>query len=199
MDVKTDFLNGKLKEEVYVSQPERFVDQDNRSHVYKLKKALYSLKQASRAWYDMLSSFLFSQHFSKVQDVDDGADVLLFRITNISKSQSDFVDTPMVEKNKLDEDLHGTPVDATFYHGMIGSLMYLTSSLWYSKDTGMSMTAYADAYHAGCHDTRRSTSGSAQFLGDKFVSWSSKKQKCTAISSTEAEYITLSNCYAQIL
>ncbi|GJY40489.1 retrovirus-related pol polyprotein from transposon TNT 1-94 [Tanacetum coccineum] len=65
MDVKTAFLNGELKEEVYVSQPKGFVDQDNPSHVYKLKKALYGLKQAPRAWYDMLSSFLISQHFSK--------------------------------------------------------------------------------------------------------------------------------------
>ncbi|GJT81305.1 hypothetical protein Tco_1055647 [Tanacetum coccineum] len=71
--------------------------------------------------------------------------------------------------------------------------------LWYSKDTGMSLTAYADADHAGCQDTRCSTSGSAQFLGDKLVSWCSKKQKCTAISSTEAEYIALSGCCAQIL
>ncbi|GJY99826.1 hypothetical protein Tco_0517256, partial [Tanacetum coccineum] len=63
----------------------------------------------------------------------------------------------------------------------------------------MSMTAYADADHAGCQDTRRSTSGSAQFLGDKLVSWSSKKQKYTAISSTESEYIALSGCCAQIL
>ncbi|GJZ37062.1 hypothetical protein Tco_0583253 [Tanacetum coccineum] len=51
--------------------------------------------------------------------------------------------------------------------------------LWYSKDTGMSLTTYSDADHAGCQDTRRSTSGSAQFLGDKLVSWSSKKQKST--------------------
>ncbi|GJT66646.1 ribonuclease H-like domain-containing protein [Tanacetum coccineum] len=65
MDVKTAFLNGELKEEVYVSQPEGFVDHDNPSHVYKLKKALYGLKQAPRAWYDMLSSFLISQHFFK--------------------------------------------------------------------------------------------------------------------------------------
>ncbi|GJX05769.1 hypothetical protein Tco_0193701 [Tanacetum coccineum] len=63
----------------------------------------------------------------------------------------------------------------------------------------MSMTAYADADPAGCQDTRRSTPGSAQFLGDKLVSWSSKKQKCTAISSIEAEYIALSGCCAQIL
>ncbi|GKE67472.1 hypothetical protein Tco_1521633 [Tanacetum coccineum] len=63
----------------------------------------------------------------------------------------------------------------------------------------MALTAYADADHAGCQDTRRSTSRSAQFLGDKLVSWSSKKQKSTAISTTEAEYIAMSGCYAQIL
>ncbi|GJZ96070.1 retrovirus-related pol polyprotein from transposon TNT 1-94 [Tanacetum coccineum] len=51
----------------------------------------------------------------------------------------------------------------------------------------------------GCHDTRRSTSGSAQFLRHWLVSWSSKKQKSTAISTTEAEYIALSGCCAQIL
>nr|GFB95530.1 retrovirus-related Pol polyprotein from transposon TNT 1-94 [Tanacetum cinerariifolium] len=65
MDVKTVFLNGNLRKEVYVSQPDGFVDQDNPNHVYKLKKALYGLKQAPHAWYDMLSSFLISQDFSK--------------------------------------------------------------------------------------------------------------------------------------
>ncbi|GKC34681.1 retrovirus-related pol polyprotein from transposon TNT 1-94, partial [Tanacetum coccineum] len=64
MDVKTTFLNGKLREVVYVSQPEGFVDQDNPNHVYWLKNALYGLKQAPRVWYDMLSSFLLSQEFS---------------------------------------------------------------------------------------------------------------------------------------
>ncbi|GKA08030.1 retrovirus-related pol polyprotein from transposon TNT 1-94 [Tanacetum coccineum] len=237
MDVKTAFLNGELKEEVYVSQPEGFVDQDNPSHVYKLKKALYGLKQAPRAWYDMLSSFLISQHFSKGA-VDPtlftrkaGNDLLLVQIyvddiifasTNtalcnefanlmttkfkmsmmgqmsfflglqISQSPkgiflnqskyayeiikkyglltSDSVDTPMVEKNKLDEDLQGTPVDATLYRGMIGSLMYLTSSR-------------PDLIYTVCLCAR----------------WSSKKQKSTVISSTEAEYIALSGCCAQIL
>nr|GFC30409.1 retrovirus-related Pol polyprotein from transposon TNT 1-94 [Tanacetum cinerariifolium] len=65
MDVKTAFLNEKLREEVYVSQPDGFVDLDNPNHVYKLKKALYGFKQAPRAWYDMLSSFLLSQDYSK--------------------------------------------------------------------------------------------------------------------------------------
>nr|GEZ20723.1 retrovirus-related Pol polyprotein from transposon TNT 1-94 [Tanacetum cinerariifolium] len=71
--------------------------------------------------------------------------------------------------------------------------------LWYSKDSFVALTAFADADHAGCQDTRRSTSGSVQFLGERLISWSSKRQKSTAISSTEAEYIALSGCYAQIL
>ncbi|GJW21297.1 retrovirus-related pol polyprotein from transposon TNT 1-94 [Tanacetum coccineum] len=152
---------------------------------------------------------------------------------------SDPVDTLMVDRLKLDEDPLGILVDQTRFRGMVGSLMYLTSSrpdlvfavcmcaryhakptkkhleaikrvfrylrgtinwgLWYPKDTAMALTAYADADHAGCQDTRRSTSGSAQFLGDKLVSWSSKKQKSTAISTTEAEYIAMSGCCAQIL
>nr|GFC25301.1 retrovirus-related Pol polyprotein from transposon TNT 1-94 [Tanacetum cinerariifolium] len=60
MDVNTAFLNGNLREEVYVSQPDGFMDQDNPNHVHKLKKALYGLKQDPRVWYDMLSSFLIS-------------------------------------------------------------------------------------------------------------------------------------------
>nr|GEY15213.1 hypothetical protein [Tanacetum cinerariifolium] len=118
MDVKTAFLNSNLREKVYVSQPDGFVDPDNPNRVYKLKKALYGLKQAPRAWYDMLSSFLLSQDFSK------------------------------------------------------------------------------DADHAGCQDTRRSTSGSVHFLGEMLISWSSKRQKSAAISSTEAEYIALYGSYA---
>ncbi|GJU87715.1 retrovirus-related pol polyprotein from transposon TNT 1-94 [Tanacetum coccineum] len=110
---------------------------DNPSHVYKLKKALYGLKQAPRAWYDMLSSFLISQHFSK------GA------------------------------------VNLTLFARQAGNDLLLSAYV----------LAYADADHAGCQDTRRSTSGSTQFLDDKLVRWSSKKQKCTAISSIEAEYI----------
>nr|GEV80356.1 hypothetical protein [Tanacetum cinerariifolium] len=83
---------------------------------------------------------------------------------------SDSVDTPLVEKSIPDEDLQGKPVDATLYRGMIGSLMYLTSSrpdLTYAVCLcfSMSLTAYANADHAGCQDTRRSTSRSAQFLG----------------------------------
>nr|GFA21569.1 retrovirus-related Pol polyprotein from transposon TNT 1-94 [Tanacetum cinerariifolium] len=71
--------------------------------------------------------------------------------------------------------------------------------LWYPKDSYVALTTFADADHAGCQDTRRSTSGSVQFLGARLISWSSKRQKSAAISSTEAEYIALSGCCAQIL
>nr|GEW21014.1 copia protein [Tanacetum cinerariifolium] len=65
MDVKTSFLHGSLKEDLYVCQPEGFIDADHPSHVYKPKKALYGLKQAPRAWYDELSTFLLQNHFFK--------------------------------------------------------------------------------------------------------------------------------------
>ncbi|GJW67974.1 retrovirus-related pol polyprotein from transposon TNT 1-94 [Tanacetum coccineum] len=229
MDVKTAFLNGILREEVYVSQPDGFVDQDNLNHVYKLNKALYGLKQAPRAWYDLLSKFLLSQEFSKVT-VDptlfirrQGKYILLVQIyvddiifaprgifINQSKyaleslkkygmESSDPVDTPMVEKSKLDEYPQGKAVDLTHYRGMVGTLMYLTASrpdLTFA-DSSIALTAYVDADHAGCQDTRRSTSGSMQLLGDRLVSCSSKRQKSVAISSTEAEYIALSGCCAQ--
>ncbi|GJU98075.1 retrovirus-related pol polyprotein from transposon TNT 1-94 [Tanacetum coccineum] len=295
-----------VEEEVYVSQPMGFVDPDHPTHVYRLKKALYDLKQAPRAWYDTLSRFLLDNKFSKgavdptlftrktgkhILLVQIYVDDIIFASTDpkacdlfsnemsskfqmsmmgqmsfflglqvsqnpggIFINQSKFaleilkkfgmdscdpVDTPMVDRLKLDEDPLGIPVDQTRFRSMVGSLMYLTASrpdlvfavcmcaryqasptkkhlealkrvfrylrgtinwgLWYPKDTAMALTAYADADHAGCQDTRRSTSGSAQFLGDKLVSWSSKKQKSTAISTTEAEYIAMSGCCAQIL
>ncbi|GJW06824.1 hypothetical protein Tco_1569247 [Tanacetum coccineum] len=68
--------------------------------------------------------------------------------------------------------------------------------LWYPKDSSFALTAFADADHAGCQDTRRSTSGSIQLLGGRLVSWSSKRQKSVVISSMEAEYIALSGCCA---
>ncbi|GJR35749.1 hypothetical protein Tco_1211433 [Tanacetum coccineum] len=152
---------------------------------------------------------------------------------------SDPVDTPMVEKSKLNEDTQGKAIDPTHYRGMIGTLMYITASrpdltfivcmcaryqakptekhlhavkkifkylrgtinqgLCYLKDSSIALTAYADADQAGCQDTRESFSGCMQLLEDRLVSWSSKRQENATISSTEAEYIAMSGCCAQIL
>nr|GEV04630.1 ribonuclease H-like domain-containing protein [Tanacetum cinerariifolium] len=108
MDVKTAFLNGELKEEVYVSQPEGFVDPDHLTHAYRLKKALYQAKPTKK-------------HLEALKRV--------FRYLKRT----------------------------------------INWGLWYPKDTAMALTTYADADHAGCQDTRRSSSGSAQFLGEKLI------------------------------
>ncbi|GKE80468.1 hypothetical protein Tco_1550468 [Tanacetum coccineum] len=68
--------------------------------------------------------------------------------------------------------------------------------LWYPKGFGFELTAFSDADHAGCIDTRKSTSGGIQFLGDKLVSWMSKKQDCTTMSSAKAEYVALSASFS---
>ncbi|GJR06924.1 retrovirus-related pol polyprotein from transposon TNT 1-94 [Tanacetum coccineum] len=125
MDVKMAFLNGPLKEEVYVAQPNGFVDPDHPEKVYRLRKALYGSKQAPRAW--------------------------------------------------------GT----------------INMGLWYPKGSGFELIAFSNADDAGCIDTRKITSRGIQFLGDKLVSWMSKKQDCTAMSSVKAEYVVLSASCAQ--
>ncbi|GKA47732.1 retrovirus-related pol polyprotein from transposon TNT 1-94 [Tanacetum coccineum] len=178
IDVKTTFLNGILREEVYVSQPDEFVDQDNLNHVYKLKKALYGLKQAPRAWYDLLSKFLLSREFSK-----GTVDPTLF----IRRQGKDILLAKPTKKH-----LHAVKRIFKYLRGTVNR------GLWYLKDSFIALTAYANVDHAGCQDTRRSTSGSMQLLGERRVSWSSKKQKSAAISSTQAEYIALFGCFAQV-
>ncbi|GJV74711.1 retrovirus-related pol polyprotein from transposon TNT 1-94 [Tanacetum coccineum] len=155
MDAKTTFLNGELKEEVYVSQPEGFVDPDHPTHVYRLKKALMD--------------------------------------------SCDPVDTPMVDQLKLDEDPPGILVNQTQFRSMVGSLMYLTASR-------------PDLVFVVCMCARNQalpTKKHLEVLKRVFrylkgtinwgLCWSSKKHKSTTISTTEAEYIAMSGCCAQIL
>ncbi|GJX37685.1 retrovirus-related pol polyprotein from transposon TNT 1-94 [Tanacetum coccineum] len=236
MDVKTAFLNGPLKEEVYVAQPDGFVDPDHPKKVYRLRKSLYGLKQAPRAWYDELSNFLMSKGLQIHQSprgifINQAKYSLkILKKHRMEKGQS--IGTPMATKPKLDAYLSGKLMDQTDYDSKIESLMYLTSSrpdivqavcycaryqarptekhlkevkrifrylkgtinmgLWYPKDSGFELTVFLDADHAGCLDTRKSTSRGIPFLGDKLVSWMSKKQDCTAMSLEKAEYMVLS-------
>nr|GEW02912.1 hypothetical protein [Tanacetum cinerariifolium] len=100
------------------------------------------------------------------------------------------VGTPIEIKDKLDLDQNGTPVDATKYRSMISALMYLTSSRpdIVHADSGFELTEFSDADYARCKDTFKSTSGGAQFLGEKLVSWSSKKQDSIAISCNPVQH-----------
>ncbi|GJR33526.1 retrovirus-related pol polyprotein from transposon TNT 1-94 [Tanacetum coccineum] len=146
MDVETTFLHGMLKEDVYVCQPEGFIDVDHPSHVYKLKKALYGLNQAPRAWYTQLFADLRKSYF----EMSMIGEMMFFLGLQVNQSprgifinQSNYVfeilkkygmktcdpvGTPMEIKDKLDLDKNGTLVNATKYRSMISALMYLTSS-----------------------------------------------------------------------
>nr|GEX00407.1 hypothetical protein [Tanacetum cinerariifolium] len=194
MDVKATFLNGPLKEEVYVAQSDGFVDLDHPEKVYRLKKALYGLKQAPRAWYNELLKFLTSKGFTKGLQIHQSPCGIfinqakyaleILHEPGMEKGQS--IGTPMAMKPKLDADLSGNPVDQTDYRSKIGLLM-------------VGLIAISDVDHAGCIDTRKSTCGGIQFLGDKLVSWMSKKQDCTAMSLAEAEYVALFASCAQVM
>nr|GEV77425.1 hypothetical protein [Tanacetum cinerariifolium] len=117
------FLNGILTEEVYASQPDEFVDKDNLNHVHKLKKALYGLKQAPRLWYDLLSKFYSLRNSLKESWIPHCSSKDMAKIFSC-----DPMDTPMVEKSKLDEDTQGKAIDPTHYQGMVITFMYFTAN-----------------------------------------------------------------------
>ncbi|GKC52014.1 retrovirus-related pol polyprotein from transposon TNT 1-94 [Tanacetum coccineum] len=199
MDVKTTFLYGPLKEEVYVNQLEGFID-----------------PYAPRAWYDELSNFLVSKGFSKGIQIHQSPCGIFINQAKYAQeilkrhgmTSCDSIGTLMATKH-LDADFSGTLVDQTKYQSMVGALMYLTTSrpdivhatcycacyqakptekhltavkrifrylkdsinmgLWYPKDTSFELTAFSDSDHAGCLD------------------------------SPKAEYVSLSACCAQVL
>ncbi|GKB01601.1 putative ribonuclease H-like domain-containing protein, partial [Tanacetum coccineum] len=149
MDVKSDFLYGKIEEEVYVCQPPGFEDPDFPDRVYKVEKELYGLHQAPKAWYETLSTYLLDNGFQRgiidkslfirrdkglqVKQKEDGIFISQDKyVTEILKkfgfTDAKTTNTPMETQKPLLKDKDGEEVDVHLYRSMIGSLMYLTSS-----------------------------------------------------------------------
>nr|GEX95930.1 copia protein [Tanacetum cinerariifolium] len=120
MDVKSAFLYGTIKEEVYVCQPPGFEDPNHPNKVYKVVKSLYGLHQSLRAWYETLVNYLLENDFQKGK-IDQTP---FIKRQKEGKSAS----TPIDTEKPLLKDLDGEDVDVHTYRSMIGSLMYLTSS-----------------------------------------------------------------------
>nr|GEZ34512.1 uncharacterized mitochondrial protein AtMg00810-like [Tanacetum cinerariifolium] len=218
MDVKSAFLYGTIKEEVYVCQPSGFEDLEYPDKVYKVVKAFYGLHQAPRACQD--------KYVAKI-----------LRKFRLSKGKSS--STPIDAEKPLLKDSDGENVDVHTYRSMIGSLMYITSSrpdimfavcayarfqvtpklshlnafkrifrylkgkpclgLWYPKDSPFDLVAYSDSDYTGASLDRKSTTRGCQFLGCRLISWQCKKQTAVATSSTEAEYVNAASGCAQVL
>nr|GEU69513.1 hypothetical protein [Tanacetum cinerariifolium] len=178
MNVKTAFLHGTLKEDVYVCQPEGFIDANHPSHIYKLNKALYGLKQAPRAWYDELLTFLLPNHFFKgtidptlfIRRFDDDILVVQVYVDDIifgsTHPRPDIVHACLCARYQAKPtEKHLKEVKRIFYY-LRGTI---NTGLWYTKDSSFELTGFSDADYAGCKDTFKSTSGEAQFLGEMLL------------------------------
>nr|GEU97673.1 retrovirus-related Pol polyprotein from transposon TNT 1-94 [Tanacetum cinerariifolium] len=159
MDLKTTFLNGILKEEVYVGQPPGYVRNQYPDHVYALDKALYSLKQAPRALYDVLLKFLINSGFQK-----GSIDTTIF----IKKGPDIMFATCMCTRYQANPNEHHVSAVKRIFRYLKWTI---NLGLWYSKDSGFDLTAYSDADHARCHLDRK----------------------------TEAKYVAVFGCCAQVL
>ncbi|KAL4032606.1 hypothetical protein IC575_005686 [Cucumis melo] len=307
IDVKSAFLNGHLKEEIFVAQPLGYVQRGEEEKVYKLKKALYGLKQAPRAWYSRIDSFFLKTGFQRCpyehalyvkEDkygkflivslyVDDllftGNDKFLcddfknsmkkefemsdmglihyFLRIEVNQNEGEIVisqqkyahdllkkfrmenaspcNTPMDANLKLCKDDIGEAGDPSLYRSLVGSLMYLTATrpdilfavsmlsrfmtnpkrshweagkrvlryilgtinfgIYYKKVSESVLFGFCDSDWGGNVDDHKSTSGYVFSMGSGVFSWTSKKQSVVALSTTEAEYISLAAAGCQAL
>ncbi|GJS40916.1 retrovirus-related pol polyprotein from transposon TNT 1-94 [Tanacetum coccineum] len=169
MDVKTTFLNGEMNEEVYVSQPEGFVDPDHPTRVYHLKKALYGLKQAPRAWYNTLPKFLVDNKFFKgVVDPTlftriTGKNILIVQIyvDDIIFASTDPNDCDKFSKEMSSKfQMYQAKPTKRHLEALKRVFRYLRGTinwgLWYPKDTAMALTTYEDADHIPLYCDNRS-------------------------------------------
>ncbi|GKB75321.1 putative ribonuclease H-like domain-containing protein, partial [Tanacetum coccineum] len=206
MDVKSAFLYGKIKEEVYLCQPPGFEDLEFPDKVYMVEKALYGLHQAPRAWYETLSTYLLENGFKRGQ-IDKTLFIKRVKVTQkddgIFISQDMYMDeilkkfgfstmktasTPMETSKPLLKDAEGEDVDLKG-HPKLG--------LWYPKDSPFDLEADTDSDYAGASLDKKSTTGGCQFLGRRLISWQCKKQTIVAKSTTEAEYVDAASCCGQ--
>ncbi|KAF1318445.1 Integrase catalytic core protein, partial [Globisporangium splendens] len=308
MDVKTAFLNGVLDEDIYMKQPDGYVDQAHPDYVCKLKRSLYGLKQAPRMWNQTIDAFMLECGFTKceldhcVYVKRDGVEMVFvvlyvddliiacssegmlattkralckrFEMTDmgelkyclgmeikrdavsgaVSIRQTKFAQSILCKFGMSDSKPVKSPQDASLklvknmceggckhdetmknvpYRSAVGCLMYLmvatrpdlaaavgvlsqfasdpcpthwqalkrvlrylngtqTHGITFSANTSGELIGYSDADWAGDIDSRRSTSGYAFILNGGCISWRSKKQRSVALSSTEAEYMALS-------
>lgn len=307
LDVKSAFLNGDLKEEVFVTQPEGFIRQGYEAKVYRLIKALYGLKQASRAWYTKIDNYFQQNNYRRSDDSEptlyvknEGTDFIIVSVyvddiiyTSSSKKLLDefkqhmeskfemsdlgllhyflgievqqsidgiFIsqrkyakdllsrfgmlnskpaDTPMNFNEKLQQDDGAEMADAKKFRSLVGGLNYLTHTrpdiaysvslisrfmqqpsrnhfgaakrvlryiagtmeygIMYSKVPDLRLCGFTDSDWASSLDDRKSVSASVFTLGSGVITWSSKKQPMTALSSTEAEYVAATSAACQAI
>nr|GFA69860.1 hypothetical protein [Tanacetum cinerariifolium] len=207
---------------------EGFIDANHPSHVYKLKKALYGLKQAPRDWYiqlffDLMKSrfemsmmgemtfFLGLQVNQSPCEIKDKLDLdqngtpidatkyrsMIGALMYLTSSRPDIVHATCLcaryQAKPTEKHLKEVKRIFCYLRGTVNT------GLYYTKNSGFELTGFSDADYVGCKDTFKSTSSGVQFLGEKLVSWSLKKQDCTALSTAEAKYVSLSTCCAQVL
>ncbi|GJT54015.1 retrovirus-related pol polyprotein from transposon TNT 1-94 [Tanacetum coccineum] len=175
MDVKSEFLNGKLKEEVYVKQPLGFesvktpmVPPDNLGHDLNgktINKTQYR---------GMIRSLIYLT--ASRPDIQ-------FLTCLYARYQANTKESYLIAVKRIFKYLKDTP----------------SLGLWNLKCLGFDLKGYSDSDYARCNMDRKSTSGACQLLGGKLVCWSGKKQQSVAMSSTEAEYVVDARCYANIL
>nr|GEW27669.1 retrovirus-related Pol polyprotein from transposon TNT 1-94 [Tanacetum cinerariifolium] len=199
MDVKMASLNGPLKEEVYVAQPDGFVDPDHP------EKAKYTLKILYKHGIDKGQSIGTPMVMKPKLDVDLSGNLFdqtdyrskIGSLMYLTSSRPDIVQAvcfcARYQLRPTEKHLKEVKRIFRYLRGTVNM------GLWYPKGSSFDLTAFSDVDHAGCIDSRKSTSGGIQFLGDKLVSWLSKKQNCTAMSSAEAVYMALSASCAQVM
>nr|GEZ07354.1 hypothetical protein [Tanacetum cinerariifolium] len=198
MDVKASFLNGILNEEVYVGQPLGFVSKQYPDHVYALDKAVLS-QFMIESGFQKVPTHMVEQAKLKLDLVGKPVNHTDYRsmigsLMYVTSSRLDIMfATCMCARYHANPNEHHVLAVKRIFRYLKGTI---NLGLWYPKDSGFDLTAYSDVDNAGCHLDRKSTSGSVQFLGDKLVCWSSKKQNCVSISIAESEYVAVSGCCA---